>query len=562
MALNIPVVSIPQFSQPAPYIPDFDPFGSYYRGKNAVIDNRNAQLRNRLMDMYLREQEDKQNFMKMQAGYTPQDTQISIPQAPIMPPEVPPQYPGIGDRGPNALLEQNTAPIEQPPLQYTISGDPINPEAAGMYPVQAEAYRQDYIKRQQDIQKQQMDRTKSIVDIWKSIPPKDRKAMLPILGKTIPEFNQFDADEIVESNNGFVAIPVKDESGNVIGHAWVDDKGGVHPISETKDTSSIKLIRDALREKLGREPTANEILAEQVDQAAEMSGAKAMAGIAAAVARSTAVAEAQKKAYEPEAVRIGDAIISGKQPPDSLRGFGMSKVAPQVRAYLAEKGFDLTSAEIDWRETTKRIQTVNGIQFARMENAINFTKHSLETVRQLVNDWNVQDKQGRLVVLNKANLIAAKQGVFGKEAQVAATRLETQIADMTSELGTIYKGGNSATDDSLKLASENFKSDWSYEQLVGSIDLIDQNLGIRQNTLDYMRHSPKYTVGKGSRENAPLPTPKPYKPVSPPVKQRSLPSGYTSKAQMLKYLKTVPQNKGKSDKELKSYIDSTYQGKW
>jgi len=183
--------------------------------------------------------------------------------------------------------------------------------------------------------------------------------------------------------------------------------------------------------------------------------------------------------YRTEAAAVAEAIATGKQPPE-LSGFGMAKLAPEVRAILAERGYDLTSATLDWKAQQKHVQSLNGTQQLRLRQAVSFAYDSLD----LIEDLNKQWKAGQFPPLNKLQLQAAMNGVLGKDAQIIATKLNTQITDLASELGTVYKGGNSSTDESLKMAAENLKSEWSEEQLQGNIDLVRQNLKIRKNSIE------------------------------------------------------------------------------
>lgn len=179
-----------------------------------------------------------------------------------------------------------------------------------------------------------------------------------------------------------------------------------------------------------------------------------------------------------EAQKIGDEIIAGRQAP-ILQGFGMARVAPQVTAYLANKGFDLAQAQLDWKATERYVGSLNGTQQLRLRQAVSFAYESLDKVEELAKKWDA----GPFPILNSANLKLAIGGALGKEAQTIATQLETQIADLTSELGTVYKSGNSSTDESLALAAKNLKAEWAYDQLMNNIELVRTNLQYRKNSL-------------------------------------------------------------------------------
>lgn len=173
---------------------------------------------------------------------------------------------------------------------------------------------------------------------------------------------------------------------------------------------------------------------------------------------------------------VADAIIAGDQPPDLSRLYGKSV---PVRAELARQHYNLTKATEDWTSTQKYLSTLNGAQQTRLRQAVEFTRESLPVVKALVQQW---DSAG-LPVLSKANLDAAASGAYGAQQQSLAVRLKGQIADLTSELGTVYKGGNSSTDESLKLAAQNLQGNWSKQAALDAIDQIERNLTIRQNSI-------------------------------------------------------------------------------
>lgn len=177
------------------------------------------------------------------------------------------------------------------------------------------------------------------------------------------------------------------------------------------------------------------------------------------------------------AKEIGDAIMDGEQPPEinsSLR-----RVAPHLRAYLGKNDYDLVTADKDWRATKKRLLSLNGPQQIRLMQATNFAYDSLDIVDELAEEWDA----GQFAPLNSVNLFAAEQGAYGEKAASVATRLVAQINDLVSELGTVYKGGNSSTDESLKLAATNLKAKWSRKVLFDNTKQVRRNLRIRKNSM-------------------------------------------------------------------------------
>lgn len=209
--------------------------------------------------------------------------------------------------------------------------------------------------------------------------------------------------------------------------------------------------------------------------------------VASVAPRPQAASGASTSASPSDAKAVADAIMNGDQPPEFT---GLYRNTMAVRAELAKAGYPLTKATEDWTATKKYLTTLNGQQQTRLRQSVTFANDSLGLVQSLSDQWN----GGQFPLLNKANLAAAKAGAYGKDAQSIATRLDAQIADLTSELGTVYKGGNSSTDESLKLAAQNLNANWSKQTLDDAIKQIRTNLAIRTNSI-------KNTGASGTENN-------------------------------------------------------------
>ena len=154
----------------------------------------------------------------------------------------------------------------------------------------------------------------------------------------------------------------------------------------------------------------------------------------------------------------------------------------EMTAEAKRQGFNLVKANEDWVATQKYLSTLNSQQQVRLRQAVGFSKESLGIVEDLAKQWH---STTNVQVLNKINLAAAKNGAYGEQLASVARRLDAQIADLTSELGTVYKGGNSSTDDSLKLAATNLGSNWSEKVLMDGIKQVRQNLTMREHSINY-----------------------------------------------------------------------------
>jgi hypothetical protein len=178
-----------------------------------------------------------------------------------------------------------------------------------------------------------------------------------------------------------------------------------------------------------------------------------------------------------DAKGIAGAIIKGEQPP-SMEGLSRGQ-GGIVKSELAKKGYNQALAEQDWKATTRHFATLNGTQQTRLRQAAMTARESLDIIDNLSDKWN----GGKFPILNKVNIILAKNGALGQEAQNIATQLDAQITDIVSEMSNVYMGGNSPTDQALQLAAKNLSSDWSRGQLKAGTDLARKNLTIRLNSI-------------------------------------------------------------------------------
>ena len=179
---------------------------------------------------------------------------------------------------------------------------------------------------------------------------------------------------------------------------------------------------------------------------------------------------------------IGDlahGVMSGQLPPD-LKEYGF-RDRSAIAAELKRQGFDLTKATQDWTATQKYLATLNGSQQTRLRQAVESTKGYLGQVEDIYNQWQKVAPTSDWKAFNKASLATAKQ--LPGESGDLAHRLEARIADLTSDLGTVYKGGNSSTDESLKLAAKNLEGDWNEKTFKDAIADIRKSIVIRENSL-------------------------------------------------------------------------------
>lgn len=181
-----------------------------------------------------------------------------------------------------------------------------------------------------------------------------------------------------------------------------------------------------------------------------------------------------------DAKQIADAIASGDQPP-TLQG--LYRNAGPVRAELARRGVPLAKMESDWKATQRFLGTLNGPQQTRLRQAAQTASDSLDKIEGLYAEWQKIAPTAGFKVWNRGVLKTAKN--LPGRAGAVATALDAQIADLTSELGNVYMGGNSPTDHSLDLANKNLSSDWNEETFKEALKQARANLQIRMNSITH-----------------------------------------------------------------------------
>lgn len=182
------------------------------------------------------------------------------------------------------------------------------------------------------------------------------------------------------------------------------------------------------------------------------------------------------------AALTGQGIIDGTTPPNI--GSSNSGQGYQTKAYLEANGYDLAKATLDWQAMTKYVATLNSSQQIRLRQAAIAVPDMLTNVKSLYNDLQSKLSLAGETDINSAILTAAQKGIYGPDAQAAAVQLNQQITDITSDLGTIYKGGNSATDQALQTGAEQLQGNWDPSTFDAAVDNINKNIGYRINAIN------------------------------------------------------------------------------
>jgi hypothetical protein len=209
--------------------------------------------------------------------------------------------------------------------------------------------------------------------------------------------------------------------------------------------------------------------------------------------QTIALAQAKGELPPEEKNNIATGVISGDLPPD-LKGY-RGKALADIQNEMQKRGFNLTNAQLDYQAVQKHIASLNSGQQLRLRQTIQTATESLPNIENLYREWQQLAPLNGVKAFNKAELTAAKNlpGRMGAVAQA----LDGDIADLTSELGNIYMGGNSPTDKALGLAHENLSANWNQETFEEALRQVHKNIGYRYNSIQ--NAEPMTPGGGGSR---------------------------------------------------------------
>ena len=188
----------------------------------------------------------------------------------------------------------------------------------------------------------------------------------------------------------------------------------------------------------------------------------------------------------PRAQSIINAIKAGKMRPDIIRSLPpRDPVRSEVTQGLADAGVDINTMQFDINAETAYWRVQNDSKRTSMRTLLNTLEHSVPYTRKLITDLREAVPDFAISGLNRAQL-AVVANSRGPDA-VLARKLVAQIADIGAEIGGLYMGGNSNTDESFRVAQQNINSNWSEEQLLAALDQIEVNAGIRKRAMEDVR---------------------------------------------------------------------------
>jgi hypothetical protein len=172
--------------------------------------------------------------------------------------------------------------------------------------------------------------------------------------------------------------------------------------------------------------------------------------------------------------------FDGTVPPERLASWrDVTRVNAEIKRQSEKNGMNFPDLLLEWDATKKFVSTAQSSQQVRLRQAIDFAQQSTKDLKKLSQDF----KRTNFPILNKAQLSLAMNGAYGQDNAKKATIFNQQLTDIVADLGNVYMGGNSPTDEGLRLAQQNLRSNWSVNQLNAAIENVDKLLTFRSNSL-------------------------------------------------------------------------------
>jgi hypothetical protein len=183
------------------------------------------------------------------------------------------------------------------------------------------------------------------------------------------------------------------------------------------------------------------------------------------------------KKYSPEILAIGDAIISGKQPPVTTGLYGKSA---DVKAYLADRGFDLAKENLNWNSAQRFATNMNSSQMIRFRGLADSVVNTIDEVKILTNDL----KLSGVTALNKAEL-ETYRNAFGNTAMgQKVSQYLAAVNTLKEEFANLANGGYAPTEAAWGLANSQINANYGVDQLTSSLDEIQRLINFRVQAIN------------------------------------------------------------------------------
>jgi len=194
-----------------------------------------------------------------------------------------------------------------------------------------------------------------------------------------------------------------------------------------------------------------------------------------------------------DAEGIAQRIVDGLDPPVIS-----ARVEGPVRAAIARIApeYDLSRARNDFQGIQRHVSSLNNPQQLRLRQTAFSALNSLEYLDEVVGQYEKLGGGKNVRTWNQFQNWAAEQGLTSPEYTEAFRMLNALVTDQESEVATVYRGGNSPTDQTLLRAAQNLNTNWSTQSMKRLIGLQKRQLNLRIQAIEQAR-----PVGTGGGTN-------------------------------------------------------------
>lgn len=184
--------------------------------------------------------------------------------------------------------------------------------------------------------------------------------------------------------------------------------------------------------------------------------------------------EATKSDY----ANIGDAIIAGLQPPPSstqLRTAGNKALAN----YLAQKGFDVTKAALQYKAATQYVTQLNSQRMIQYRGLATSVVNTIDEVKDLAKEV----KNSGLVPFNTAKLKLLTQTAGNTPAGQLASKYLAAVNTLKEEFANLANGGYAPTEAAWKLANDQINGSYGTDQFLSTLDEVQRLINYRTSAI-------------------------------------------------------------------------------
>lgn len=199
-------------------------------------------------------------------------------------------------------------------------------------------------------------------------------------------------------------------------------------------------------------------------------------------AQITAGVKASNKDEGIDYAELVKGINAGTIPVPQSRGFtgNYAKLLTEAR----KQGVDINGINFKQQALTRHYASLNSADQLRLRQAINTTVPSLDVISEYSQALTKAMPRGEVNFLNRANIVAASNGVYGPKARDAARKLLGEISLVRGEVAQVMRGGHAPTNEAFQEVRDVLDGNWSQGGLDAAIVNAKRNMNIRLNAIE------------------------------------------------------------------------------